>query len=259
MAGKFLAGVTVLALVACGGKGEQQAAADSLQRDLQLAPAESTAKLNDAPAAEPAPTPAATTPAPTPAPAAPKPKPKPAAPTPKTYTLGSGTSITATGSDSLNSRNDKPGGQYHAAVAEDVTDSKGAVVIPAGSVITFNVVEYKGPRNKGDAGHLKFEAAEVDIGGTSHALSGSVGLEEIEHEMKGQGVTAGGAARVAGGAAAGAIAGKIIGGKTGAIVGGVAGAAAGTAVAVQGADKDLIVHPGAKVTFVLAADFTLTK
>jgi hypothetical protein len=60
--------LTVLAVVgvaACGG-GERRdvATADSLSRDLQLAPVDSSAELNDQPAAAPAP--AAETPAPAP-------------------------------------------------------------------------------------------------------------------------------------------------------------------------------------------------
>jgi outer membrane lipoprotein SlyB len=80
----------------------------------------------------------------------------------------------------------------------------------------------------------------------------------VEHTLKGQGVTAGAAARVGGGAAAGAILGKVIGGKTGAIVGGVAGAAGGAVAANQTADRDVVVAPGAKVTFTLTSDFTIT-
>ncbi|MGH7664657.1 MAG: hypothetical protein ACRENI_10245, partial [Gemmatimonadaceae bacterium] len=60
----MLATLALGALVACGGdKNENVAAADSLSRDLQLAPVDSSAPLNDQPAAtapeaEPAPAPA---------------------------------------------------------------------------------------------------------------------------------------------------------------------------------------------------------
>ncbi|MGH7580999.1 MAG: hypothetical protein ACREM9_12545, partial [Gemmatimonadales bacterium] len=80
--------LTVLAvagLTACGG-GERRdvATADSLSRDLQLAPVDTSAVLNDQPAADTAPAAEEAAPAPTPAPAPPKPapKPKPAAPKP---------------------------------------------------------------------------------------------------------------------------------------------------------------------------------
>ncbi|HET7239641.1 MAG TPA: hypothetical protein VFI77_00705, partial [Gemmatimonadales bacterium] len=80
-----LAALTLLALAACGrGEKSDVASADSLNRDLQLAPVDTTAELNDQPGADTA-TVATTTPAPAPAPkpaAKPKPKPKPAAPAP---------------------------------------------------------------------------------------------------------------------------------------------------------------------------------
>ncbi len=90
---------TLLGLAACGrGDQKQGTAADSLQRDLSLAPADTTAQINDRPAADtshPVSTPAATTPAPAPTPTQPAPKPpapKPAAPqAPTHYTLASGT------------------------------------------------------------------------------------------------------------------------------------------------------------------------
>ncbi|HJS46418.1 MAG TPA: hypothetical protein VJ773_00380, partial [Gemmatimonadales bacterium] len=53
----LLLGLAAAGLTACGGGDRSdQALADSLSRDLQLVPAESTAALDDQPAA-PAPTP----------------------------------------------------------------------------------------------------------------------------------------------------------------------------------------------------------
>src|SRR5687767_3444022 len=78
MSRTLLIALALGALAACGGdKNENVAAADSLTRDLQLAPVDSGAPLNDQPAAAPAPDPA---PAAAPKPAARRPQPKPAAP-----------------------------------------------------------------------------------------------------------------------------------------------------------------------------------
>ncbi|MBA3258758.1 MAG: hypothetical protein H0T68_04745, partial [Gemmatimonadales bacterium] len=55
---RTLLALTLFAVAACGGGDRQEVAtADSLSRDLQLAPVDTTAELNDqaAPAAEPAP------------------------------------------------------------------------------------------------------------------------------------------------------------------------------------------------------------
>src|SRR5215207_7152195 len=89
MSRSMLVTLTVMAVAACGGGDKREvASADSLNRDLQLAPVDTSATLNDAPSADTAiaaaPTPAPAAPAPKPA--APKPKPKPAAPTAATPT-----------------------------------------------------------------------------------------------------------------------------------------------------------------------------
>jgi hypothetical protein len=259
MVRRFIAAVSIVLLAGCGRGDRQQAAADSLQRDLQLAPAESTTALSDQPAPE-APAPA---PAPTPAPK-PKPKPKPAAaapaPKPRTVSLASGSTVTAAAEDSLHSRKNKVGETFRASVGSDVTDANGRVVIPAGSVVTFKVTTLEHANNTSEKdGKLGLQAQEVAIGGRSYPISGTADQTTVEHTLKGQGVTAGGAARVGGGAAAGAIIGKVVGGKTGAIVGGVAGAAGGAVAAAKTADRDVVVAPGARVTFTLTDDFTITN
>jgi hypothetical protein len=266
----LLAAGAALLVAACGGKGDQQQAAqDSLARDLQLAPAESTTALNDRPAPDATPEPAPA-PAPQPRPAAPKPKPaapsapapapKPAAPAPKALTLATGATVSATADDSLHSRHNKAGETFKATVSEDVKDTRGNVVIPAGSVVTFKVAVLEPARNKSDAdGKVRLEAQEVSIDGRSYAIAGLATRTTVEHALEGQGVTAGGAARVGAGAAGGAIAGKVIGGKTGAIIGGIAGAAGGAVLASKTADRDVVVRPGMKVSFTLSADFTVTR
>ncbi|MDZ4863990.1 MAG: hypothetical protein SGJ01_11155, partial [Gemmatimonadota bacterium] len=206
---KTIAGVTLFALLACGGKGEQQAqAADSLQRDLRLAPAESTTALNDQGTAAPAPAPTTPAPKPKPKPATPAPAPVPA---PKTMTLASGLAIEASANDSLHSRHNEVGERFHATVGADVKNAAGAVVIPAGSVVTFKVSMLKPAQNKSSAdGSILLDAQEVTIGGQSYPLAGSARTKNVQHVLEGQGVTAGGAARVGGGAAAGAVGGQVV-------------------------------------------------
>lgn len=259
MVRNFIAGLAVMSLIACSGKSEQQSAADSLKRDLQLAPAESTTALNDQPAAQPAPAPAAPAPAP-----APKPKPVVAKPAPapkvRSVTLASGVAVIASANDSLHSRHNKVGESFHATVSGDVRDANGAVVIPAGSVVTFRVTRITHANNTSDKdGELTLQAEDVTIGGQNYPISGSANQNTVEHTLQGQGVTAGAAARVGAGGVGGAVVGKVIGGKTGAIIGGIAGAAGGAAVAAHTADRDIVVSPGARVTFTLASDFTVTR
>ncbi|MFN8652740.1 MAG: hypothetical protein U0133_12595 [Gemmatimonadales bacterium] len=267
----FAAALALAMLVGCGKKdGQQSASADSLSRDLQLAPAESTTAINDRPSeTPPAATPSTSEPAPSTAkPAAPKPKPttpaptpsKPAPPAPKAVSLDSGVVVTASAVDSLHSRHNKAGETFTATVSEDVKDAKGNVVIPAGSTVTFNVAVLEpAPNKSAKDGKIRLEATSISIDGESRAISGTARTATVEHDLVGQGVTAGGAARVGAGAAGGAIAGKVIGGKTGAIIGGIAGAAGGAVLASKTADRDVVVRPGMKVEFTLGSTFTVTR
>ncbi|HXE57066.1 MAG TPA: hypothetical protein VNK43_03635 [Gemmatimonadales bacterium] len=261
---------TVLTLAGCGDRGrEDAAAADSLDRDLQLAPVDSGAALDDQPASEP-PAPAATTPArpasrpasrpgtPTREPAAPAPRAEtPAAPA--TRTVAAGTEIETAAGQMITSRQNKAGETFTATIGADVKDRQGRVVIPAGSTVTYSIVEIAPAENKGQKdGKLVLRPVSVEVNGRTYDVSGTVTY--AEHTLKGRGVTAGDAAKVGAGAAVGAIAGKVLGGgKTGTIVGGVVGAAAGTAVAVETADRDVVVPAGGKITMVLDAPLTVSR
>jgi hypothetical protein len=173
-------------------------------------------------------------------------------------TIPAGTVVHLASNDSLHSRHDKAGKIITANVTQDVKDAKGNIGIPAGAVVTFKVVALEPAKSKSAKdGTLTLAVQDVSVNGKSINISANV--DSVEHTLQGQGVTAGGAARVGGGAAAGAIGGKIIGGKTGAIIGGIVGGAAGTAVAVQTADRDVVVAPGAAIVIHLSSDVTVQK
>jgi hypothetical protein len=255
--GRLLLLLAAAGLTGCGG-GEKtdEALADSLRRDLQLVPAESSAALNDVPAGEtPAPAPpVASKPAAKPAtakPAAPAPAPKPSG-----RTLAAGTTISTTALDSISSRYNKAGQTMRVRVANDIAGSDGRVVIPAGSVMTLTISKIAPSENKSDnTGTLVLVPTSVEIGGNSYDVTGSV--TSVASTLKGRGVTAGDAAKVGAGAAAGAAAGQVIGKKTApTIIGAVVGAAAGAAVASNTADRDVVVAPGAEIVVELTGTFT---
>jgi hypothetical protein len=128
------------------------------------------------------------------------------------------------------------------------------VVIPAGSVVTLTIVALKPAPNKSATdGTIELRVTEVVINGVSHPIDAKVSY--VEHTLKGRGVTGSEAAKVGVGAAAGAILGKVIGGKTGAVAGGVTGAAAGAVLAVESADRDVVVAVGARIKLVLRSAF----
>lgn len=256
------------ALAGCGRKDDAAIAADSAARDIQLPRPDSTVALSDVPAAPtrtdtvyltPPPSaprrnpPPAAAPAPSPAPSpASQPPAAPAAPAPDPAAsrLAAGTTLTATAASSITSKTNKPGETFTARIGEAVLATNGRVVIPAGSVVTLSIVALKPAPNKAAKdGTLELRAVSVSINGESQPLDADVTF--VEHTLKGRGVGTSEAAKVGVGAAAGAILGKVVGGGTGAAVGGVVGAGAGAAVAVESANRDVVVPVGATIRLVL--------
>jgi hypothetical protein len=174
-------------------------------------------------------------------------------PASSTRTLPAGTEIHAALDDSLNSRRDSAGKSITAEVMQAVSDTGGAVVIPAGSRVRLTVTRLApaGSRSATD-GQLAFRVDEITIGDSVVPVKARVG--QIPHRLEGRGVTGSEAAKVGAGAAAGAVAGRVLGGDAkGAVIGGVVGAAGGAAVATQTAKRDVVVAARTPVSFVLDA------
>jgi len=258
----MLIALAALAVGACG-RGEPKqavASADSMSRDLQLAPVDSSKPINDQPSAAPAPAPEPAA-APAPKPAAPKPKPKPkpaapapagaaapaAAPAPTPLVVPAGTAITATMNDSISSRQNKVGDVVTARVAADVKDAQGRVVVPAGSTISLKVTALHESENKSDkTGTLTLAAQDISINGRTYPLDASI--DNVARELHGRSTNAGDIAKVGAGTAIGAVVGRVIGGSTkGAIIGGVLGGAVGAQRAVETKDRDVVVPAGSSV------------
>jgi hypothetical protein len=261
MSRTMLAALTLLAVAACGrGDKREVASADSLSRDLQLAPVDTTAELNDQPIADTA----AVAPA-APAPARkPTPKPKPAAappasapaPAPVARSLPSGASFSATTDAEIRSHKNKVGDEVTATIATDVKDAAGRVVIPAGSQVTLRVTAIKESENKGDStGTLTLDPKAVIINGTSMPLVAT--LSGVQTKLEGRSTNAGDIAKVGAGTAAGAVVGRVIGGSSkGAIIGGIIGGAVGTQRAVETKDRDVVLPQGTTVTLTVDQTFT---
>lgn len=276
-----LAALALLAAAACGrGDKRDVASADSLNRDLQLAPVDTSAELNDRPSADTA---AATpvTPAPEPKPAATKPKPAPAKPKPAPASapspsapaaspiptaastpapapaptagreLASGASFSATTDAEIRSNKNKVGDEVTATVAADVKNSAGQVVIPAGSKVTLTVTAIKESENKGDTtGTLTLKPTSITINGNSQTLPASI--SGVKTSLQGRSTNAGDIAKVGAGTAAGAIVGRVLGGSTkGAVIGGIIGGAVGAQRAVETKDRDVVLPSGTQVTLTL--------
>ena len=275
MSRTMLAALTLLAAAACGrGEKRDVASADSLSRDLQLAPVDTTAALNDRPSADtaaavpvtPAPAPAPKPAAPKPKPAAPKPKPAPTpaaspvptaastpgpAPAPAGRSLDAGASFSATTDAEIRSNKNKVGDEVTATLAADVKNSAGQVVIPAGSKVTLQVTAIKVSENKGDStGTLTLKPTAISINGNSQPLPASI--SGVKTSLQGRATNAGDIAKVGAGTAVGAVVGGVIGGSTkGAIIGGIIGGAVGTQRAVETKDRDVVLPAGTQVTLTL--------
>ncbi len=234
-----LAGLAVAGLLAACGKGGPQSAADST-RSIDLVRSDSTYQLNDRPAANPVPAP------------------PPAPPRSRTLTLGSGASIDATTDRTISSRNDKAGESFTATVSSDVKDSRGRVVIPAGSTVNLTITELQPANDKGKAdGRITVLVSSVIVGGQTYPVSASI--TSMAHTLKGRGVGAAEVEKTAAGAVLGGIAGRVIGGnKKGTIIGAVVGGAAGAAIAVQTANRDVVVVAGTVMAITLDESVTVT-
>ncbi len=228
----LVAGLATAGLLACGKASD---------RSVDLARTDSTYKLSDKPSASPAPRPDP-----------PRPPPPPPAPAPaKTLTLLSGTSIDATTQTAISSRNDKAGGTFSAGVSNDVKDSKGRVVIPAGSTLNLTITELQPANDKTKAdGRITVLVSSVTVRGQTYPVS--AGITSMAHTLKGRGVGNTEIEKAGAGAVIGAIAGKVIGGNAkGTIIGAVVGGAAGAVVAAETANRDVVVAAGTPIVVTL--------
>ena len=261
MSRTMIAALTLVAVAACGGGDRGDAAtADSLSRDLQLAPVDTTAELNDRPTASapaPAATPRANRPA-APRPSAPS-QPRASAPAAAPRALDAGTTIMASTNAELRSHKNKVGDTVTATVGSDVKDRSGRVVIPAGSEVVLKVTAIKESGNKSDkTGTLTLQPTSVSMNGQSYPISATI--EGVTTELQGRGTNAGDVAKPAAGAAVGAVVGRVLGGSTkGAIIGGVLGGAVGAQRAVETKDRDVVLPQGTTVTLSLDERFTPTS
>ncbi len=264
MSRAMIAGLTLVAVAACGGgdRGDT-ATADSLSRDLQLAPVDTSAELNDRSTEErptaSAPAPARTTPRTATRPASPS-RPTTSAPAaaPVARSLAAGTTLTAATTAEIRSHKNKVGDTVTATIANDVKDRSGRVVIPAGSEVVLKVTAIKESENKSDkTGTLTVQPTSVVMNGQSYPLAASI--EGVTTELQGRGTNAGDVAKPAAGAAVGAVVGRVLGGSSkGAIIGGVIGGAVGAQRAVETKDRDVVLPKGTTVTLSLTEEFRPT-
>ena len=169
----------------------------------------------------------------------------------KTLSLETGTRIEATTGRTISSRHEQAGGTFTASVSSDVKDGKGRVVIPAGSVLNLTITELKSATDKSKAdGQITVVVNSVTVGAETYPLSAEI--TSMAHTLKGRGVGEAEVEKTAAGVVIGGIAGRVIGGSSkGTIIGAVVGGAAGAAVAVETANRDVVVAAGTTLVITL--------
>ncbi|MBX3133629.1 MAG: hypothetical protein KF689_09625 [Gemmatimonadaceae bacterium] len=247
--------LAALAIVACGGGDASDAS-----REIELAPADTGAAMNDAPAADAAPAPAAA------APRTPTPRSTPAATTrPSTAAstsaarsgaLSAGATIALASGSRICTNTHKVGDRFTALTTADVEATNG-VTIPTGSEVTLEVVESARGENSQERVKLAFKPVSITVRGTTTELAADVTqVARLEYaRVQSTGTQAG---KVATGAAIGAVAGQVLGRDTKSTVAGAAiGAAAGGAVAAATTDYNGCLAANAPLTVTLTEQLTV--
>jgi hypothetical protein len=171
-------------------------------------------------------------------------------------TLEIGTRIEATTDRSISSRSDKVGETFTASISRDVKDGRGRVVIPAGSTLNLTISELQSATDRSKIGSLTVLVNSVTVGGESYPVR--AGITSMVHTLKGRGVGEAEVEKTAAGVVIGGIAGRIIGGNTkGTIIGAVVGGAAGAAVAVETANRDVLVSGGTPMVVTLSGPVSI--
>lgn len=237
-----LVAIGAVALLGCGGAGRDDAATDSLGRDLSMMAGDSTHPLADRDAANSG---------------------KAGSGGSATSTadrasasgrsLAAGTTFSATTGTRISSATNKAGETLTARVAADVKDGSGRVVIPAGSTVRLRITALHESENKSDAtGTLALALQSVEIGGRSYPLDGTV---HVNRTLVGRKTNVNDVAKVGAGAGVGAVAGRVLGGSKGTVIGGVLGGAVGAQRAVETKDRDVVVPAGSTARIELTSRF----
>ena len=254
---------------ACSKKDDTAAADSALNKDIQLANGDTSARpaLTDVPAgtANPAPTTTTTTKTTTTTTKRPTTTTRPSTPavTPsgntvtrnpsgsgaKIGTIASGATLNLASGSTVCTNTNHVGDRFNASVTNAITGSNGAV-IPAGATATVEVTELKRSENVNDNVVMGFRVVSINFGGHTYPISATTtyaDVSKVKNQPKGKDVQ-----KVVGGAAIGAIAGQILGKSTKAtVIGGAIGAAAGAGAAAATANYEGCVNSGSRITATL--------
>lgn len=155
----------------------------------------------------------------------------------------SGTAITVTLNQSVNSKNAKTGQKLDGSVAQDVMVD-GKVVVPKGARVQLSVADVQASGRLSTPAKLWLKVDSVAVKGktyyTTTRWSGQTGENHNERNV----------VAIGGGTGLGALIGGVAGGGKGALIGAAVGAGAGTAGAAATGKKDVNFPAETKLRFV---------
>jgi hypothetical protein len=167
----------------------------------------------------------------------------------KMGTIPAGATLNLASGSKVCTNTNKVGDRFNASVTNAVVGSNGAV-IPAGATATVEVTELKRSENANDNVVMGFRVVSVNFGGHTYPVSATTSyadVSKVKNQPKSKDVQ-----KVIGGAAIGAIAGQILGRSTKAtVIGGAVGAAAGAGAAAATANYEGCVNSGSRITATL--------
>lgn len=158
--------------------------------------------------------------------------------------LPAGTLVPVRTSDSVDSRTDKVGQTFHAAVDEDVL-LDGRTVIPKGADARLKLIQVSSAGEIRGKSELRLRLDQIVIGTTTYNIASDV----VERAAAAEGPKT--ARDIAIGGAIGAVIGAVTGGKKGAAIGAGVGAGGGAVVAAITKGEQVLVPSETRLEFRL--------
>lgn len=158
---------------------------------------------------------------------------------------------------SLSTEGNKVGDTFTASVVSNVTTTSGAVVVPAGSVVTGRISALDDSDHPADQALIQLQFDKLTVNGRDYHFTANVtNVADVKQTTKGSTTVAKSAAT---GAAVGAAIGAIIKGRDleAILKGGAIGAAVGTVISLGVGDVEHVIPAGTRMTIQATHSVTL--
>lgn len=160
-------------------------------------------------------------------------------------TIPSGTTVRVRTLDPISVESAQPGSKFKGTLADPITNSAGAILLPRGTSVELSAVKVKKSSRISGRDEIDLKVDWIAFRGKEYPVTTSIA------ESKGGGKGKRTLSRTGIGAGAGALIDGIAGGGTGAAVGALVGGGGGTAVAAATGGKHLTIPPESVLSFQL--------